>query len=416
MTVAEPKGGGAAIRGPLSVTVARREMLAAVPRLPSEQIPVTGAGAGRVLAAEVVASVLLPPFDNSGMDGYAVRVADIPKVPCRLPVAGEMAAGAAPGSVVLKKASCAKVMTGAALPVGADTVVPYEWTDHGDLEVLVHERPQRGNAVRKAGEDMSPGQTVLLSGHRVRPTDLSPLAAAGAATLTVARRPRVAVLTTGDEIRAPGSVLGPGEIFDTAGPALEALVAAAGGELSRRQTVSDDPKAVRELLLHAAEVADVVISVGGVSMGDHDYVRSTIQELGRLQFWRVAMRPGRPIAFGELGKAVFIGLPGNPVSACVTFILFGAPVLLAMQGAEQPGPLSAAGELLEDVDKPEGLETFHRAILRPRPGKIPGVRLAGNQSSGATLSLARADALVVLPARGDRISRGSTVEIIPLAG
>jgi molybdopterin molybdotransferase len=180
--------------------------------------------------------------------------------------------------------------------------------------------------------------------------------------------------------------------------------------------VSDDPKAVRELLLHAAEVADVVISVGGVSMGDHDYVRSTIQELGRLQFWRVAMRPGRPIAFGELGKAVFIGLPGNPVSACVTFILFGAPVLLAMQGAEQPGPLSAAGELLEDVDKPEGLETFHRAILRPRPGKIPGVRLAGNQSSGATLSLARADALVVLPARGDRISRGSTVEIIPLAG
>jgi molybdopterin molybdotransferase len=416
MTVAEPKGGGAAIRGPLSVRVARREMLAAVPRLPSEQIPVTGAGAGRVLAAPVVASVLMPPFDNSGMDGYAVRAADIPKVPWRLPVAGEMAAGAAPESVVLQEASCAKVMTGAPLPVGADAVVPYEWTDHGDFEVLVHERPQRGNAVRKAGEDMSPGQKVLPSGHRIRPTDLSPLAASGAATLSVSRCPRVAVLTTGDEIRPPGSVLGPGEIFDTAGPALEALVAAAGGELVLRQTVSDDPKAVRETLLHAAEVADVVVSVGGVSMGDHDHVRTTVQKLGRLQFWRVAMRPGRPIAFGELDKAVFIGLPGNPVSACVTFILFGCPALLAMQGAEHPGPLAAAGELLEDIDKPEGLETFHRAILRPRPGKIPGVRLAGNQSSGTTLSLARAEALVVLPARGDRISRGSIVEIIPLAG
>jgi molybdopterin molybdotransferase len=224
------------------------------------------------------------------------------------------------------------------------------------------------------------------------------------------------VLTTGDEIRSPGTRLGPGEIFDTAGPAIEALVAAAGGELALRQSVGDDPKMVRETLVRAAELADVVVAVGGMSMGDHDHVRATVQELGRLQFWRVAMRPGRPIGFGELERAVFIGLPGNPVSALVTFILFGVPALLAMQGAQHPGPPVIAGEMLDDVDKPEGLETFHRVVLRPRPGKLPGVRLAGTQSSGATMSLARADALVVLPARGDKVLRGTTVQLIPLAG
>ncbi|MHB8324207.1 MAG: molybdopterin molybdotransferase MoeA [Candidatus Dormibacteria bacterium] len=405
---------GPAVRGPLAVGVARREMMAAVPRMEPESIPLDGAAAGRVLSELVAATVLLPPFDNSAMDGYAVRVADIPKVPWRLPVLGEMAAGMAPGAVSLQPGSCAKVMTGAPLPTGADAVVPYEWTDRGSVEVLIHERPRRGNATRRAGEDVSPGQLVLAAGHRIRPTDLSPLAASGVASLRVARRPRVALLTTGDEIRPAGSVLLPGQIFDTAGPALEGLVAAAGGRLDFRGRVVDDPGQVREVLLRAAAAADVVVTVGGVSMGDHDHVRATVQELGGLQFWRVAMRPGQPIAFGSLGGAVFLGMPGNPVSACVAFILFGAPTMLAMQGASRSEPATMNAELLEDVDKPEGLETFHRALLRPRPGKVPGVRLAGNQSSGATLSLARADCLLVLPARGARVLRGAVVEVIPL--
>jgi len=405
---------GPAVRGPLTVAAARREMMAAAPRMATEAIPLGGAAVARVLAEPVTASVLLPPFPNSAMDGYAVRVADIPKVPWRLPVVGEMAAGMAPGAVALLPGSCAKVMTGAPLPTGADAVVPYEWTDRGAAEVLIHERPRRGNAVRRAGEDVSPGQQVLAQGHRIRPTDLAPLAASGAALLQVAGRPRVALLTTGDEIRAAGSALMPGQIFDTAGPALEGLVAAAGGELSFRGRVGDQPEQVREVLLRAAAMSDVVVTVGGVSMGDHDHVRAIVEELGGLQFWRVAMRPGRPIAFGSLGTAVFVGLPGNPVSACVTFILFGAPTLLAMQGATRPEPVTMSAELLEEIDKPEGLETFHRAVLRPRPGKLPGVRLTGNQSSGATISLARADCLLVLPAKGARVVRGTVLEVIPL--
>ncbi len=402
------------VRGPLPVAAARREMLDAVPELPSEQIPLAGAAAGRVLSDAVEARVLLPPFANSAMDGYAVRAADVTRVPCRLPVRGEMRAGMPPGAVTVEAGSCAKVMTGAPLPDGADSVVPYEWTDRGVEEVLIHERPRRGNAVRKAGEDLSPGQAILPAGHRIRPTDLAPLAASGAGELAVGRRPRVALITTGDEIRRPGSPLLPGEIYDTAGPALEALLAAAGGELVLRETATDDPSQVEEALLRAASQADVLVGVGGMSVGDHDHVRATVERLGRLSFWRVAMRPGRPIAFGSLQSAVFLGLPGNPVSACVTFILFGAPALLAMQGAAHPEPVVHSAELLEDVEKPEGLETFHRAVLRPRPGKVPGVRLAGNQSSGVTLSLARADCLVALPARGVMVPRGTAVEVIPL--
>ncbi|HVB14202.1 MAG TPA: gephyrin-like molybdotransferase Glp [Candidatus Dormibacteraeota bacterium] len=399
---------------PLSVAAARREMLKHLPQLATEEVRVDGGAAWRVLAADVVAEVLLPPWDNSAMDGYAVRAADVRKVPLRLPVVWEIAAGMAPGTVKIEAGTCAKVMTGAPLPQAADAVVPYEWTDRGETEVLILERPRPGNAIRRAGEDLSPGDRIFPAGHRLRPTDLAPLAASGLATAKVSQRPRVAVITTGDEIQPAGTKLGPGEIYDTAGPALEALIAAAGGDVVLRLRVGDDPQLVERELMNAAALAEVVVTVGGVSVGDHDHVRATVERLGRLRLWRVAMRPGRPIAFGELGNSTFIGLPGNPVSATVTFILFGAPCLLAMQGASDLGPVTQFAELLEAVDKPEGLETFHRAVVRPRPGQLPGVRVAGTQSSGATLSLARADALLVLPATGARLEQGAVVEIIPL--
>jgi molybdopterin molybdotransferase len=399
---------------PLSVAAARRRMLAHVPRLASEQIGIDGMAANRVLAADIVAQVLLPPWNTSAMDGYAVRAEDVRRVPLRLPVVGEMAAGTPPGTVAIRAGSCAKVMTGAPLPDGADAVVPYEWTDRGATEVLILQSASQGNAVRQAGEDLSPGDPILAAGHRLRPTDLAAVAASGLATIEVSKRPRVAVVTTGDEIRSPGSRLEPGQIYDTAGPALEALISSAGGELTLRLSVGDDPQLVEEALAEAAAASDVVITVGGVSVGDHDHVRATLERLGKLRLWRVAMRPGRPIAFGELGGSVFLGLPGNPVSANVTFILFGAPCLLAMQGASRPEPLTQSAQLLQQVEKPEGLETFHRAVVRARAGKLPGVRLTGTQSSGATISLARADALLVLPAKGNRLERGTVVKTIPL--
>jgi molybdopterin molybdotransferase len=401
-------------RAPLSVAAARREMLGHVPRLATEQIGIDGDAANRVLAADVVAQVLLPPWDTSAMDGYAVVAKDVLKVPVRLPVVGEMAAGSAPGTVAIRSGRCAKVMTGAPLPDGADAVVPYEWTDQGATEVLILQTAATGNAVRAAGEDLSPGDHILSAGHRLRPTDLAAVAASGLASIEVAKRPRVAVVTTGDEIRPPGSRLEPGQIYDTAGPALEALIASAGGELTLRLRVGDDPLRVEAVLAEAAAASDVVVSVGGVSVGDHDHVRATLEKLGQLRLWRVAMRPGRPIAFGELAGSVFLGLPGNPVSASVTFILFAAPCLLAMQGATRPEPWTEQAELLHEVEKPEGLETFHRAALTARPGKLPGVRLTGTQSSGVTISLARADALLALPAKGTRLERGTVVTTIPL--
>lgn len=389
-------------------------MLSHIPKLATEQIAVDGRAVARVLAADVVAQVLLPPWDNSAMDGYAVRAQDLGKVPMRLPVVGEMAAGMVPGSVSIGPGTCAKVMTGAPLPDGADAVVPYEWTDRGSAEVLIRERPGRGNAVRSAGEDLSPGDRILSAGHRLRPTDLAPLAASGLGTVQVFKRPRVAIITTGDEIQPPGTALGPGEIYDTAGPALEALIAAAGGDVQLRRRVGDDPNAVEQVLRESAAAAELVVTVGGVSVGDHDHVRATVERLGRIRLWRVAMRPGRPITFGEFGDSIFLGLPGNPVSASVTFILFGASCLLAMQGASAPLPITQFAELLEAIEKPDGLETFHRVVVRRRPGRLPGVRLAGSQSSGATLSLARADALLALPAKGERVEAGAVVEIIPL--
>jgi molybdopterin molybdotransferase len=399
---------------PLSVAAARRRMLAHVPRLATEQIAIDGMAANRVLTADLVAQVLLPPWNTSAMDGYAVRAQDVQRVPLRLPVVGEMAAGTPPGTVAIGAGSCAKVMTGAPLPDGADAVVPYEWTDRGATEVLILETASMGNAVRQAGEDLSPGDPILAAGHRLRPTDLAAVAASGLATIEVSKRPRVAVVTTGDEIRPAGSRLKPGQIYDTAGPALEALIASAGAQLTLRLRVGDDPQLVEAALAQAAATSDVVITVGGVSVGDHDHVRATLERLGKLWLWRVAMRPGRPIAFGELGESVFLGLPGNPVSANVTFILFAAPCLLAMQGATRPEPMTQPAELLHQVEKPEGLETFHRAVVRPRAGKLPGVRLTGTQSSGATTSLARADALLVLPARGSKVDRGTVVQTIPL--
>ncbi len=399
---------------PLGVIAAREEMLRHVAQLSAVEIPIDAKAVRRVVAADVVAEVMLPPWDNSGMDGYAVRTADVDQVPRRLPVVGEMAAGMAPGTVVIQPGTCCKVMTGAPIPEGADAVVPYEWTDRGETEVLILERPGPGNAVRRAGEDLSPGDGILQAGHRLRPTDLAPLAAAGRATVSVSRRPGVALITTGDEIRPAGAKLGPGQIYDTGGPAVEALIAEAGGEVRLRLRVGDDPGQVERALREGAAAAEVLVTVGGVSVGDHDHVRATVERLGRLQLWRVAMRPGRPIAFGELEGSIFIGLPGNPVSASVTFILFGAPCLLAMQGASHPEPATYSAELLEPVAKPDGLETFHRALVSHRPGKLPGVRLAGSQSSGATLSLARANGLLALPAEGELLEAGTLVEVIPL--
>ncbi|HUY61162.1 MAG TPA: gephyrin-like molybdotransferase Glp, partial [Candidatus Dormibacteraeota bacterium] len=397
------------------VDEARRAIVDRVAPLPAGPVAVGPALAGRVLREPLLAQVRLPPFDNSAMDGYAVRSAERPALPVTLPVTGAMQAGMAPGAVSVAPGTCAKVMTGAPLPAGADAVAPYEWTDRGASRVTIEQWPEAGHAVRRAGEDLVPGRLVLPEGRRVRAFELAACAATGMAEVAVGPRPRVALLTTGDELRPAGSALGPGQIYDTAGPAVEALVAEAGGTITHRGHLPDDPVAVQRALEELAGGVDCIVTVGAVSMGDHDHVRGAVEALGELHLWRVAMRPGRPVAFGHVRGTIFLGLPGNPVSACVTFLLFAAPVLWALQGAGRLEPDASAGVLLEDVEKPEGLETFHRCRLEPRPGGLPGVRLTGAQGSGITASLAGADALCALPAAGDHLAAGTPVRLLPIS-
>jgi molybdopterin molybdotransferase len=401
----------------LSVAEAQARIVAALRPLPVESVGLDEA-LGRVLAETIVSQRLLPAFDNSGMDGYAVRAGEVAgatdATPVVLPVSGESRAGGSP-DVALPPGTAMLVMTGAPVPRGADAVVRYEDTDRGRDQVAVRVAVAPGTSLRHAGEDMSPGDEVLAAGRRLRSADLAACAALGVAELPVRRRPRVAVLSTGDELVEAGDVPGPGQLADSNGPALAAAIVEAGGVAVRMGIARDTAADVRDRLL-GSEGCDLIVCSAGVSVGDHDHVRDVVEELGSLDFWRVAMRPGKPLAVGEVRGVPFIGLPGNPVSSQVTFELFARPALLALQGAAEIHRRRWPARVLEDMAKPDGLETFARGILVAGDDVgVPGVRLTGSQSSGVMRSLVLADCLVVLPASGSSVRAGSLVEVIPLA-
>ncbi|TMD98591.1 MAG: molybdopterin molybdotransferase MoeA [Chloroflexi bacterium] len=394
---------------PLSVAAAQARILAALTPLRSERVPLAEA-LGRVLAAPVVSRRTLPPFANSAMDGYAVRAADIAGAaegsPVRLPVRGESRAGVVP-SRRLERGTAMRIMTGAPLPEGADTVVRHEDTDNGRETVAVRVAAAHGTSVRFAGEDMRSGDRVLAPGHRLRAGDLAACAALGEVWLEVGRRPRVAVLSTGDELVEPDREPGPGQIVDSNAVSVAAAVREAGGDPVRLGIARDTVVDLRRHLEEGSR-CDLVVSSAGVSVGDHDHVRDVVAEMGRLDLWRVAMRPGKPLAVGNVAGVPFLGLPGNPVSSQVTFELFAR--------ATRPHRPRSAARTLEPMEKPEGLETFHRGILEHgRHGELPGVRLTGAQGSGILRSMVLADCLIALPAEGSLVPAGTVVEIIPLS-
>jgi molybdopterin molybdotransferase len=392
---------------PLSVAAAQARILAAMTPLRSERVPLAEA-LGRVLAAPLVSRRTLPPFANSAMDGYAVRAADIAAAtaerPVLLPVRGESRAGTVP-SRRLERGTAMRIMTGAPLP---------EDTDNGRETVAIHVAAAHGTAVRHAGEDMRAGDRVLAPGHRLRAGDLAACAALGEVWLEVGRRPRVAVLSTGDELVEPEREPGPGQIVDSNAVSVAAAVREAGGDPVRLGIARDTVVDLRRHLEEGAR-CDLVVSSAGVSVGDHDHVRDVVEEMGSLDLWRVAMRRGRPLAVGTVRGVPFIGLPGNPVSSQVTFELFARPAILALQGATRPHRPRSAARTLEPMEKPEGLETFHRGILESDPGGgLPGVRLTGAQGSGILRSMVLADCLIVLPAAGSLVPAGTVVETIAL--
>jgi molybdopterin molybdotransferase len=386
----------------LTLEDALARILARARPLGTESVPVEEA-AGRILAASARAATDLPPFASSAMDGFAVRAADTPG---RLAVRLHVAAGS-PAGRALDRGEAAAIATGGVVPAGADAVVPVEEAAERDGWIEVGPIPA-GQYVREAGGDVRAGDEVLAAGAAVGAAQLGALAAAGVPALTVARRPRVAVLATGSELRPPGETLGPGQIHESNGPMLAALLREAGAEVERLPPVADDETAHREALLHGLS-ADLLVTSGGVSVGRHDLVRSIERELGVEEvFWGVAVRPGKPLLFGTRGATLVFGLPGNPVSSLVSALLFVRPAVLALQGAADPGPRFEHGLLAAAAARrPERDELLR---VRAVPGE-EGTRLepVTGQDSHMIVRGAAADALALVPRGTGELPPGTAV-------
>ncbi len=391
------------------------EALAAIRPIEPVALPLAAAEGG-VLAADVAASTPLPSFDNSAMDGYAVRAADLAAAtgdsPVRLPVRGEIAAGDT-GSYQVDEGSCLRIMTGALMPAGADAVVPVEWTD-GGAEVAAFRRPVAvANALRHRGDDVVRGATLLTARTRVGSVQLALLAAAGQGEVLVRPRPRVAVVSTGNELAEPGTPLVPGRIWESNSFMLAAAARAAGAVAQRRR-LPDDPDAVLSTLEALLPEADLLITSGGVSMGgEHDVVKAALSKLGTVTFRKVAMQPGMPQGFGTLGPdhTPLFTLPGNPVSAYVSFLLFVAPALAKLQDlpAQRQRLLTAA--LTDPVRSPDGRRSYLRGVLdEARETVVP---LTG-QSSHQLGALAQANALIIVPEQITRLEAGTGVDVVCL--
>ena len=379
--------------------------------LSPERVPLRDA-LGRALAENLVASRSLPPFDNSQMDGYALRAADAPRAGTRLRVSLEVFAGDPPGTA-LPPGTCARVFTGAPLPFGADTVEMQEQVARQGAFGLFRRRAEVGRFVRPAGADVQEGAVALARGSLVDPGAVGLAAGLGRTELTVHRRPRVALLSTGSEIvpldRAPGL----GQILDSNSHALAAAALEAGAVPHVLPLASDDQAALRAAL-REARGADVLVSTGGVSVGEKDLVRAALRAAGaRLDFWRVAMRPGKPVAFGLWGRTAVFGLPGNPASAWVTFELFVRPALRALAGLSGSGRTVLPARLARPQEKPRELTVY----LRTRARRIRGdvwLEPLSTQQSGHLTSAVNVDALAILPAGAARLARGARVEAVLL--
>jgi molybdopterin molybdotransferase len=392
----------------LSMTEALRLVLERVRPLPGEPVALEDA-AGRVLAEPALASVDLPPFDSSAMDGFAVRAADTPG---ELPIAFRIAAGR-PAPRALGPREAMAIATGGATPAGADAVVPVEYVvDHGN-SVAVQGSVEAGAFVRPRGGDARRGDTVVPAGERLGPAQLGALAAAGVSQVSCARRPRAAVLSTGSELRSPGDELEPGQIYEANGVILAAQLTSAGAVVERLAAVADEPAAHRGALERGLE-ADVLVTSGGVSVGPHDLVRSVGGDLGIEEvFWRVAVKPGKPLWFGVREGTLVFGLPGNPVSSLVCFELFVRPAVLGLQGAAQPGPRFASGTLAGTVRRNEARDELARARSFVGGDDVVLTPVTG-QESHMIVRAAEADALVLVPRGEGELPAGERVRYLSL--
>jgi molybdopterin molybdotransferase len=391
----------------LSVEEASKTVAQRIEKLPIERIPLQDARS-RILAENIVATNFLPPFDNSAMDGFAARSAELPAT---LPVVAKVAAGQVLTDVVPERVAI-RIMTGAPIPQGLDTVVIQEDAKVEGSQVMLPASPV-GDNIRKAGEDISAGDIAVRAGERLNAAELGLLAALGLKEVPVARAPRVALIATGDELVSVGSTLGPGQIVDSSAHTLSALIPGCGGIATYVGIAKDDPITMAALIASAMD-HDVVITTGGVSVGDRDHVRAALKSAGvELELWKVAMKPGKPFSFGMNGRVPVFGLPGNPVSTFVAFELFVRPALLAMQGAAVTTRPRAPVHLVRGYRKQAGRTHYVRAKV-VRNGEHLIAHPHPKQGSAILSSLVGCNALVELPAESTEIMPNSVVPAILL--
>jgi molybdopterin molybdotransferase len=377
--------------------------------LGAEPVPLAAA-AGRVIADDARSLVDLPPFPSSAMDGFAVRSSDTPG---RLPIVARIVAGV-PAPRALELGEAMGIATGGVVPDGADAVIPIEYVVESDNGVEIEQTVGQGDNVRPRGSDVSAGDVVVAQGSRLGPAQIGALAAAGLVEVSAGRRPRVVVLATGTELRRPGEPLEPGEVYEANGVLLATAFASAGADVETLPTVADDAGAHRRALESGLE-ADVLVTSGGVSVGPHDLVRGLLAELGVEEiFWGLAVKPGKPLAFGVRGSTLVFGLPGNPVSSLVGAEVFVRPALLALQGASVPGPVYSAGSLASAIRRNKQRDEFVRARSVPSATGVVLEPITG-QESHMIARAATADALVHTPRGDGELAAGDTVRYLPLA-
>lgn len=411
--MAEAAGDACYPRGLLPVDEAIARLVAlAREQGPATEVVALAEGVGRVLAADITSPLAVPPEANSAMDGIAFRHADLP-ASGELPLSQRIPAGVAPASLL--PGSAARIFTGAIIPAGADTVAMQEDCDFDGDRVRLRKAPARGANVRPAGQDVAQGQLMLARGARLTAASLGLLAAAGLASAPVYRRLRVAILCTGDELLEPGEAWRSGAIYNSNRPMLAALLQGWGLEVLDLGKVADDRAATEAALARAeASGADVIVSTGGVSVGEEDHVKAALEARGRLDFWKVAIKPGKPVALGRLGNALFLGLPGNPQSVFVTALVLARPFLLARQGQAEVAPPAYPLAAAFARPRPGDRREYLRVQCRPGP---QGLHLQPHpqQSSGALLSAVWADGLACLEA-GRALEEGDAVAFLPFSG
>jgi len=399
----------------LSVEDAQARIMAlAAPVADCMQLPIRDA-LGLALAEAIVSPLNVPPDANSAMDGYAVRSADIgANGKTRLQVIGTAWAGR-PFDASVHTGECVRIMTGAKLPDGADCVIMQEQVERQEDNIVVDPGHTAGQNVRYPGEDIAAGSTVLDAGQAIGAAELGLLASLGIAQVSIYRRLRVAFFSTGDELRPVGSKLEAGQIYDSNRYTLHGMLTRTGVELIDMGVIPDDPAAIETAFQDAARQADAVITSGGVSVGEADFVKTTLDKLGQVDFWRIAMKPGKPLAIGKLGKAMFFGLPGNPVSVMATFYLFVLPAMYRMMGRSQTTPLRIPAKCRHALKKQPGRMDFQRGLLKYENGELL-VEAAGMQASHILSGMSRANCFIMLPRESGNLEAGSAVEVLPFHG